>query len=282
MSEVIDDEDGHTGNGTAVSDDDIRAMLATERSEKRALKAELDAERSGRNRAETGRYDAEEQAVAARLDNAEATALALRKAYSDALAEGRYDDAAEANDQMADLRAKQQADRQYKSWLAGEKARTARAAVPPADDGIDLAQYSPAQRKWIKANPEFMDDPKIRARTFAGHQLAVADGIAVDSPEYFEVIDATVNPRRRGEREADDAGPGRQNRDIDMPVTRRSAVTREGAKAVKLSADEMEAADITNSDTPVQGRKDSNGNWIPGRYERYAMQRERLRQQGRA
>jgi hypothetical protein len=291
MSDTIEDDDElpHV-NGGSISDDDIRALLAKEKQSSRALKLQLETERTGRTRAEaqvsnaqTARLDSEEEIVTTRLTAADAAALGLRRAYSEALAEGRFDEAAEVQDQMVELRAKQVADRQYKTWLTNERSRAVEAK--PVQEGVNLGDYSAAQRKWIRDNPEFMDDPKIRAKTFAGHQLAVADGIEVDSPEYFEVINETVHRGRRQEAGEDDAAsqqPRRRQEPLDMPVTRRTpAATQQRAGAVKLSADEMEAADITNPDLPVQGRKDANGNWLPGRYETYALQRAKLRSQGR-
>lgn len=289
MSDVIEDDDridDQHVNGGPISDEDVRAMLAREQKEKRALRQQLEQERTGRTRAEaqatsatTARFDTEEQAVTERLEAADAQALALRKAYSEALSEGRFDEAAEVQDQMAELRARQVADKQYKTWLAGEKTRAAQVVQQqPAHEGVDLSAYSAAQRKWIRANPSFMEDAKVRAKTFAGHQLAVAEGVEVDSPEYFEIIDETVNRGRRRAEEDEEVIPQRRQVASDMPVSRRTPQTSTRQTPVRLSADEMEAADITNPEIPVQGHKDAQGNWVAGRYERYAINREKLRQ----
>jgi hypothetical protein len=291
MSGTTDDDDrvdGHVNGGT-VSDDDVRAMLAQEKANTRKLKLELETERTGRNRAEqtasthaNARFEAEELAVVSRLESADTAATGLKKQYSEALAEGRFDEAAEVQDKLAELRARQQQDRNYKVWLEGEKTRAAKA--PPQQEGVDLSQYSAPQRRWIRDNPEFMEDPKLRAKTFAGHQLAVAEGIEIDSPEYFEVINEVVNrASRRVDPDDTDAGheaPRRREAPAEVPVSRSSPRQAEQRKAVRLSADEMEAADITNPDIPVQGHKDQSGNWIPGRYEKYAIQRAKLKARG--
>lgn len=289
MSDTIDDDDrieDQAGTGAPVSVDDVHAMLAKEQKEHRALKAQLEQERAGRARAEaqvtnatTARLDTEEQAVGERVEAAEAAALALRKAYSDALAEGRFDEAAELQDKMGELRAKQTADKQYKTWLAGEKNRAAQQVQrQPAAEGVDLTQYSPAQRKWIRENPEFMEDPSVRAKTYAGHQLAIADGVAVDSPEYFEIINEVVARRGRTPAgEDEEPAPRQRQAAADMPVTRRSPATSTRQTPVRLTADQMEAADITNPDTPVQGHRDTTGSWVPGRYEKYYLQSQALK-----
>jgi hypothetical protein len=294
-----DDDDVQThvnGNGGAISDDDVRAMLAQEQKERKRLKAELDQERTSRTRAEAtanthqnARFDAEEAAVTARLGTAEAEATGLKKLYAEALAEGRFEEAAEVQDKMGELRARQAQDKQYQTWLTGEKARAAeQAKQQPVHEGVDLAQYSPAQRKWIKANPEFMDDPKVRAKTYAGHQWAVAEEVEVDSKEYFEIIEDFVNRGRRVVKPEDDEivvqrePPRRREPPQDMPVTRRTPeTTNDRRKEIRLSADEREASDISMPDVPIEGRMDKDGNWQPGRYERYGLQRAKLRAQGR-
>lgn len=290
MSESIDDDRLESPrNGEEISDDHVRAMLAKHEKETTALRQQLEQERASRTRAEAqvsnanaSRFDTEEAAVADRLEAAEAQALGMRQALSAAMAEGRFDDAAELQDKLGEIRAKQTSDKQYKAWLAQEKTRTAQPVQQqPASDGVDLAAYSPAQRKWIRANPEFMTDASLRAKTFAGHQLAVAEGITIDSPEYFEVIDQTVGKKRAEPDDDEPPAPRPRAQSTDMPVTRRTPATPSRQQAIKLTADEMEAADITNSDIPVQGYKDNQGNWIPGRYERYAIQRAKLKAQGR-
>lgn len=284
-------------NGNAISDDDVRAMLAQEQQERRRLKAELDQERTSRSRAEAtvsthqaARFDAEEQAVAARLGAIDGEAAGLRKLYAEAMAEGRFDEAAEVNDKMAELRARQAQDKQYQTWLVGEKARAAeQAKQQPAREGVDLSQYSAAQRKWIRENPDFMESPQVRAKTFAGHQLAVAEGVEIDSDEYFNIINETVHRNRKkpiqeadDEPEIIDVTPKRRQPPQDMPVTRRTPETsNDRRREIKLSADEREAADIAIPDRPVDGRHDKDGNWIPGRYEAYSIQRAKIRAQGR-
>jgi hypothetical protein len=294
MSDAIDDDDdirpsdGHVNGGT-VSDEDVRAMLATEQRATRALKLQLETERSGRSRAEaqvtnatSARFESEEQAVTTRLEAADAQGLVLRRQLADAMAEGRFDEVAEVQDNLAELRARQHSDKQYKVWLAGEKLRVAK-APEPASDTVDLSSYSKAQRAWIKKNPDFMDDPAVRQKTFAGHQIALAEGIAVDSPEYFEIIDETVArgaaQRRPAQDDPEPIDPPRRRQDpTDMPVTRRAQVAQPtAAKQVRLTADQMEAADITCPDIPVQGHKDPSGNWVPGRYERYVLQMAALK-----
>jgi hypothetical protein len=291
-------------NGHAIGEEDLAVLLEKERHQSRLLKAELEAERTHRSRAETAatsaatqRLDTEEAAVEARLSGAEDEAKRLRKEASDAMAEGRFDDAADANDRLYTLRAQQQQDRQYKAWLAGEKARVAQIRTSPTpaapDQGIDLSSYTAGQRRWIEQNPEFHTDEKVRLKTVAGHNLAVAAGAKVDSPEYFDIINETVHgPNgRQARRNGADDGAGYDGEDghegsyapvPDMPVTRRAQTPPGRQMSYRLTPLEKEAADTTMPDVPIEGFTDQQtGKRVMGRYEKYAYHRAKLREQGR-
>jgi hypothetical protein len=309
MAELDDDDDLQqpaakvNGGSEAVTDADIRAMLDQERENSRQLKAQLDTERTGRTKAEatatshaTARLDAEEQIVEGRISTADTEAKGLRKAYADALAEGKFDEAAEVNDKLTELRAKQQQDRQYKTWLEGEKERAKAAPPPQQQQGVDLSQYSAKQRAWIRKNPEFMEDEKMRAKTFAGHQLAIADGIEVDSPEYFEVIDEVVQRGRRAKPSPEDEEPRavvirpRREPPAEIPVSRAPAQRdniRDSTKAIstdrilaQLPAGQREGADITMPDIPVDDSYNAQGVLVKGRYRRYSENLAKLKARG--
>lgn len=287
MSEhAIDDDDDQGSNGTALSDDDIRGMLAKREQENAKLQRQLDSERQTRVKAERqvhsatqSRWEAEEQAVAARLETADTAALSLRNDYSVAMAEGRFDDAGAAQDKLIEIRARQVADRQYAEFLRAEKAKQPEPQVEQT--GADLASYSPAQQRWIQANPAYLTDRDFQARVIRGHHQAMADGIAIDSAEYFATVDRVANNRRQ-QRQPEPEADVAPEPVPDMPVTRRSEGSQpRRPRDVKLTADQMEAADMSNPDIPVQGHYDQHNNWIPGRYERYVLNREALKRQGR-
>ncbi len=299
MSEAIEDEDeieaGGKPNGhdEQVSEEDIRALLATARREKAQLGTQLEQERTARTRAETqahtatsGRFDAEEAGVKHRIEAADAAALGMRAKYAEALAEGRFEDVAQIQDEMTELRAKQGQDKQYQAWLGAEKERLTRAPVQQ-EQGLNLANYTPGQRKWIKANPDFMTDIKLRQKTEAMHAMAMADGIEVDSDEYFEVINQAL-PKKKPAAQAEDDDvdeepPPRRRaaQSTDMPVTRRTDASGQPARnrSVKLTPEQREVADFTMPDLPVQGYM-RDGNWVPSRYEKYLINDAKLKARG--
>lgn len=307
MSDVMEreyEDDVPPEEGGAISDDDLRVAFAREKkareeaeAERRRLESELNRERSSRTDAVTARFEAEEQAIDTRMSASDAKAVGLRRDYSQALSEGDFDKAADIQDQMATLRAEQQEDKRYKKWLEGQKEQAKQQAERPVDPGApDLSQYSSRQRAWIKAHPDFMTDVRLRQKVFAGHQLAVADGIEVDSDEYFETINRVAlgeQPKPAARRQQvveeaeEDSGvevappPGRRRQlHTEIPTTRRSLAPHRPA-VVRLTSDQRDAADIALPDVEIEGKYDAAGNWVPGRYERY-MNRHLARNGGKS
>jgi hypothetical protein len=290
------EDDREQVNGTAINGEDVQAMLAKRDREIEDLRRQVESERTGRSRAEQqaqtahrSRWDAEEAAVQARLDGADAEAQGLRTAYATALQEGRFEDAAELQAKMSHLSARLINDQQYQQYLATEKQRQQQ---PPQQrpSEVDLNTFSAAQRRWIAENPDYMTDKTVRDRAVAGHYFATSRGLQVDSPEYFDIISETVRgqtkvrrekaPPQRAQPQVEDEDedeaeppPPRQREVVtaDMPVTRRPPGVASKPRQVRLTPEQQEGADITLSDVPVQGHHDTNGNWVPGRYEKYMM-----------
>ena len=67
---------------------------------------------------------------------------------------------------------------------------------PPSNDPIAAFTQGMSAKStaWIRAHPDCVTDPKKNARMLAAHNLAMADDIAVDTPEYFERIEAGITP----------------------------------------------------------------------------------------
>jgi hypothetical protein len=177
---------GEDTGGEPVSREHLQRALAQERAKREDVERRLNAERASRTRAEgdvrseqTARYAAEQASIEARMGGREAEIAAIRRQITEAMSEGRFEDATELTDKLADKRAEHREDVRYKTWLEGQKQ--ARQAEPSNE--IDLSQYTPKQRAWIKDHPDFMTDDKVRQLTAAGHNLALAQGHAVDSPQ---------------------------------------------------------------------------------------------------
>jgi len=152
---------------------------------------------------------AESQVVVSQIDTiengiaqVEADAEAAERAYAVAFEAGDAAAVARANRAMqrAEVQRgeliqardslKQAATRQHPQQREQQPQR--RAPADPVE--AVAASLSPTSAAWIRAHPECVTDPKMNARMLAAHNLALADDIKPDTPEYFERIEAGIQP----------------------------------------------------------------------------------------
>jgi hypothetical protein len=311
MSGVVDDDEtGTQGNGhAAVSDDDLRELLAQEKRARTTAEQRAATEREARARAERDRDEArgqatsatdqrwvaEEQSLEAGLAAAESEAEALEHRIAQLNADGSFAEAAKASRALARAEATIGLIGQKKEWLAQAKEMAKQPPPPERTErraGLDLSGYSAKQRRWIEDHPEYtqMDaaGERFRARVAAAHYSAMADNIPIDSEDYFSHIESQSATGSRRQREVDvdegdDPPPRVQRRDAGgaLPVTRR-APGGNGARSgeVRLSPEQREAADFTMPDVPIDDYE-LNGIRQPGRYRKYAQLHAKLKGEGR-
>lgn len=168
------------------------------------LKKQLDSERAGRIAAESRAQEASEAEVRARTEvqgtqldlvkNALAQATenkaTLKSRYSAALAAQDFDGAAEVQDAMADNAAKLLMFERAKTELEKAPKPTIRQPADPVEQFA--AKLSPRSAQWVRANPEYVRDPRKNQEMLAAHALAMARGAEPDSPEYFTSIERTL------------------------------------------------------------------------------------------
>lgn len=302
----------HDPSDRDIGRDDLKALLETERRQKeqeqrrreqaeaRAASAERerDEAHTGRQTDIQARYESELAAAAAAIAAGTAEADRLEREAEAAYAEGKFAEALKAQRRMAAIEAETVGHRGREKWLKDNKDAILAQSKPQQRQatGINLDAYTAPQRRWIEDNPAYKTDERFRSRTAALHYEAVAEGIMVDTPEYFAFIDDGLKARRQTGRSrvADDgddtrepppARPARRAAADDapvMPVQRRAA---EGGSAssngvIRLTADEREAADFMMADVPPQDWRDAQGIVQPGRYKRYAMRRDEMKRKG--
>jgi hypothetical protein len=120
---------------------------------------------------------------------------------------------------------------------------------PAISDPVEAlaSQLSPRSADWIRRNPQFARENSKFQKMIAAHQLAMADGIAPDSDEYFEAIEQTLKIRPQAEaKQAEDptdvAAKVTQKRTAPpvAPVSRGDSSGRNNV--VKLTSEEREMA----------------------------------------
>jgi hypothetical protein len=276
--------------------DDIQMTEAEELQELRAEKARLIAERDSerqRAEAESRRADgltatsldaqrrlnvAEVGAVAAQEQQADTTIAAidselsaLKRDLANLNAEGKFEEAAELQEKIGDAAARRTQARQAKTYYAQQKERAAAAPVDPLDRFFAAnPRYTEAEKTWIRQNPRYATDSEFMARVNQAHADAVREGVAPQSQEYFERLEAHgyMKPRKAapaprpqpsamdGEIGEDgspysDAAQGEEEPTVQTPRPRQSVAARpsnrapaspNGRQGTRLTADETETA----------------------------------------
>jgi len=172
----------------------------------------------------------------------------LQNQYAEAMSMNDYSRAAEIQNSMSTNAAKLLQLEQGKVAMESQPKTTPQKQPAHSDPVEALAsQLSPRSADWIRRNPQFARDNSKFQKMIAAHQLAVADGIAPDSDEYFESIEQILKIRPQTEaRQAEDptetAAKVTQKRTAPpvAPVSRGDSSNR--SNVVKLTSDEREMA----------------------------------------
>lgn len=144
--------------------------------------------------------------------------------------------------------------------------------MPPARTGPPVEQYiaggnfKPVAQDWLRAHPEYIPpefggNAEKNAAMMEGHYAATRQRLALNSPEYFRVIEEHIGERTPVSVAADTkkAGDGgavqeqqrqqtQQRKPLpSAPPSRDQAVSGapRGKRSVKLNADQQEAAKIS-------------------------------------
>lgn len=204
--------------------------LARAEAEKQARMAD---ERAHRASADV--HDSNLQLVKSAIETVKSTSENLKRAYAEALSVGDYNKGAELQEAMS-LNAARLMELE-RGRAALESAPPAAPAQPkPADPVEALAsQLSPRSAEWVRKNPQCVTDPRLYQKMVAAHNLAVADGYAPDTDDYFGFIEDTLKINRR-------AAPVREQVEDEEPLSSASKPTQ------RRSA--PPAAPVSRSGTP--------------------------------
>jgi hypothetical protein len=225
------------------------------------LRRQLEEERTARQNAERAAYDAKRDAHQARnnedetnvqlvsnaIDTLRRDDEILKQNYQYAMSQGNFSAAADIQQEMSGNAAKLL---QLSNGLEAMKARpkTPEPRQAPSDPvEAFAAQLSPKSADWVRRHPEYVKDAKLNRKMIAAHELAMADGMPVDSAEYFSAIEETLKIKAappQTDTSDEYAAKVTQRRDAApaaAPVSRGGS-TR--TNVVRLSAAEREMADM--------------------------------------
>lgn len=225
------------------------------------LRRQLEAERSARQSAERAAYDAKRDAHQARnnedetnvqlvsnaIDTLRRDDEILKQNYQYAMSQGNFSAAADIQQEMSGNAAKLL---QLNNGLEAMKARpkTPEPRQAPSDPvEAFAAQLSPKSADWVRKHPEYVKDAKLNRKMIAAHELAMADGMHVDSEEYFSAIEETLKIKAappQTETSDEFAAKVTQRRDAAPAAAPVSRGGGSSTNVVRLSAAEREMAEM--------------------------------------
>lgn len=222
--------------------------------------ARLDAENRARQAAQQAREaqgqvgDTNLQLVNSAIDTLKRESDILKANLRAAMASGDYSAAADAQEAMADTKAKLLQLENGKLALQEQLRNPVQRVEPPVDPVEALAsQLSPRSAAWVRANPNYARDPRLTQKMIAAHNLVTADGIAPDTDEYFESVERVLGvsaapsasvAAAEAPLSAASAPAQRRSSPAAAPVSRSGNPTNSRPNVVRLSAEEREMAQM--------------------------------------
>ena len=258
---VIDDKAPKVDAGKIVTADegveDLKAQVDRARRESAERRAAADREIQAAYQAAN---DAQRQTAVAKRDHVgtiveklNADKDAAKRDLMAAHEAGDFAKVADAQDRLSMANARIVEAEKGKMALEDEIKAPVRQPVQQrqADDPVEsyARTMSPRSAEWVRQHPDVIvrghDGYEVAPRAMAAHYAAIDDGLALDSDEYFQRLDAAVTPRRQ------QAEPRQQNGGRDLGRAPTSApVGRDALQApnaqrpgtVRLEPHEVQAA----------------------------------------
>lgn len=259
--EKTEKEKGKEADKTGQDDDPINSLKRQLENTNRALEAErlakAEAEKLAKENAQKALQFSNEKQKSdhANITNAIAAVqgrlAAAKNALAKAMAEGEYEKAADAQEEISKASAYSVQLEQGKSALEAEIERAKENPIkvePTATEKEEafLKQYSPQTQEWLRKNPSVYKDNKQWQRAGAIHNLALAEGIPLDTPEYFDFVETKMGMKKAPEAEANDppAKVTQPKKPVGAPPSGAASTTGgDNPKSIRLSKAEVEIAE---------------------------------------
>lgn len=167
--------------------------------------------------------------VQAQISGLEAERDKLKREYAQHLADGEFEKASDTQFQMSEVAAKLTSLASDKATLEETKGKEPeKAPIGTAAEQREafINSRSPATAAWLREHSDYFTDAKLQARVTGAHNLAVGNGLTVDSQEYFEFVEKTAGMTSEEEGETEDVEkvrtkqPGKKNIPFSAPPSR--------------------------------------------------------------
>jgi hypothetical protein len=201
------------------------------------------------------------------IQAAEAEATAAEREYVAAAEAGDFAAQARAQRKISGAEARiqrlKEAEGDLKDQASTKPAKREEPPQQPSGDPVErfTQGMSPKSAAWIRSHPDCVTDAKKHARMLAAHNLAMADDVAVDSPEYFERIEAGIMPAKKVEAEPNPKPVNIRPSAPVAPTGNSGGGMNGGGLSVKLTQREVNSA---TDGTLVWNYNDPNGKFKKG------------------
>lgn len=148
-------------------------------------------------RARSEAQDANLNLIVGAIDQINQSTKSLKERYKVAHAEGDADSLADIQIAFAENATRLQQLEQGKRAI--ENAPKIQQVQPRvSSDPVEAlaSQLSQKSADWVRRHPEFATDQKQYQRMLAAHNLAEADGLVADTPEYFDAVENTLRLKK--------------------------------------------------------------------------------------
>lgn len=260
--------------------------------------------------------DSQLDGVTSGLQAAKAEAEAAESEYAAAMEKGDFPAAAKAQRKIASAEARivrldeakadietRKAQQGTQQRSSGQQQQRLEADGDPAERFI--ASRTAASAQWLRDHPDYAtamgrfsagqasaEEAKRARKLSAAHQDAEAEGIAVDTPEYFEHLESFIGlkkPAANGANGSNGTGadngarqPARRQSAPVAPVGQSGGGTSGGGSEVRLTRGEAQAATdgthIWNYDDPSPHKRFKKGD--PIGVQEFARRKKALQAQG--
>lgn len=263
--ETVEAKDEAAAAAPVVSADEgiesLKRQIAARDAENVRIAAEARASEDRAKRADAEIVDTRAQVIANAIDAVEREADGAERDFIAAVERGDATAQAKAQRAMAGAEAKLLRLREGKQALEAQRRQPPEATRQVSSDPVEAmaSTLSPASASWVRRHPECATDRRMNSKMIAAHHDAVAEGIALDSPEYFAHIESHLGIGRKAPPTAQAEPPKpREQAPTAAPVSRESphASGRSSSPTrVTLSSAEREICDMNGWDY-VQYAKD--------------------------
>ena len=216
-----------------------------DRAARRAAEERENAARQEAFRAKSDVQDTELQLVTNAVETVKGSMTALKSAYAQALQAQEWDKVADIQVALSTNAAK---------LLQLENGKEAMASRPkteaPKGDAVEqfASQLTPRSAAWVRSHPQFVTDPRLNQKMIAAHTLVMADGVPVDTDDYFEAVEKTLGiakqeiPEEDPSTQAAQVVQRRSSSPAAAPVTRSGGAPGQNPRVVRLTSEEREIA----------------------------------------